>query len=248
MSSSDLAAHMKELRQFAKAKSPIEHTLLKKIPYFESIFSDEELWKVLVRISGDDGIAHFEHKKFEEGQKLISKGQFDQMIYWVLKGKALIISEIKGHPKVIHEARKGECIGELGVLRGVIRTADVVDGKGGVEVLELDWALTDKCTALGKNLYHLIALHLADKLDGAYDKQLKIIANSITILHEKTSQLIERNRELEKYLMEHSLIFEQAKEMDHEEALCKAIASIKESLSLLKIKENQNNLDKIGVV
>ena len=249
MSSSDYNALVKELSQFAKAKSPVDVNLFKAIPYVSSVFPDEQLLKILVRLAGSDGIAHIEHKRFEAGKKLITKGQFDQMIFWVLKGKVQVISEIKGQSKVIHEARKGECVGELGVLRGAIRTADVVVAKGGVDVLELDWAITDKNATLGKSFFHLIALHLADKLDNAYDKQLKIIANSIMILHDKTSQLIERNRHLEKALLEHSIMFNaEDQQVDHEEALCHAIANIKESLSLLEIRENKNNLDRIGVV
>ncbi len=248
MSSSDLTVLLKELSCFAKAKAPIDVNLFKTIPYVSSVFPDEGLLKIIVRLSGSDGIAHIEHKRFEPGQKLISKGQFDQMIYWVLKGKVQIINVIKGQPKVIHEAVKGECVGELGVLRGAIRTADVIVPKGGADVLELDWAITDKNAALGKSFFHLIALHLADKLDNAYGKQIKIIANSIKILHDKTSQLIERNRQLEKALMEHSILFNDDQQVDHEEALSHAIASIKESLSFLEIQENKTNLERIGVV
>lgn len=236
------------LLQFAKAKTPIDPKLLGFIPYFTAIFTDRKLWDIIVRLSGDDGIAHLEHKGFEPGQKLIAKGQFDQRIYWILGGSAQIVSEIKGQSKVIHEARKGECIGELGVLRATIRTADVIAGKKGVDVLELDWAITEKSPALGKDFYHLIALNLADKLDCAYDKQLKIIANSIHILHEKTSQLIDRNRHLEKILEDHTIAFKPEHTVSQEEAVSHAIASLKESLLFLEIEENRNNLDKLGVV
>ena len=115
-------------------------------------------------------------------------------------------------------------------------------------MLEFDWAITEKSPVLGKYLYHLIALHLADKLDNAYGKQLKIIANSIQVLHEKTSQLIDRNRQLEQQLMEHSIMLDKELHIDQEQALSHAIASIKESLSLLKIQESKDNLDKIGIV
>jgi CRP-like cAMP-binding protein len=201
-----------------------------------------------VRLSGDDGAAYIKYKRFEPGKKLITKGKFDQMIYWVVEGSAQVVARIKEQAKVIHEAVRGECLGELGVLKGIIRTADVVAGKRGVDVLEFDWAITEKSPNLGKYLFHLIALHLADKLENAYGKQLKIIANSILVLHEKTSQLIERNRELEQFMMEHSIMLDKEMHIDQEQALSHAIASIKESLSFLELQENKDNLDKLGVV
>nr|MBF0223218.1 cyclic nucleotide-binding domain-containing protein [Desulfobulbaceae bacterium] len=239
---------IKELAPFAKAKAPVDPNLLKIIPYFETIFPDQKLWPYLVRLSGDDGRAYIEYKRYKSGQKLIAKGKFDQMIYWVVEGSAQVVAKIKVQSKVIHEAQKGECLGELGVLKGIIRTADVVAGKNGVDVLEFDWAITEKSPNLGKYLFHLIALHLADKLENAYSKQLKIIANSILVLHEKTSQLIERNRALEQSMMEHSIMIGKEFHVDQEQALSHAIASIKESLSFLKLQESQDNLDKLGVV
>lgn len=239
---------IKELAPFANAKAPVDPKLFKIIPYFATIFPDQGLWPYLARLSGDDGCAYIEYKRYEPGKKLIAKGQFDQMIYWVVEGSAQVVAKIKVQSKVIHEAKRGECLGELGVLKGIIRTADVVAGKNGVDVLEFDWAITEKSPNLGKYLFHLIALHLADKLENAYSKQLKIIANSILVLHEKTSQLIERNRELEQAMMEHSIMIDKEMHVDQEQALSHAIASIKESLSFLKLQESQDNLDKLGVV
>jgi len=248
MTSSSTENLIKELAPFAKARIPIDSKLLEIIPYFSTIFPDKNLWSFIVRLSGDDGSAYIEYKRYEPGQKLIAKGKFDQMIYWVVEGSAQVVARIKEQAKVIHEAVRGECIGELGVLKGIIRTADVVAGRRGVDVLEFDWAITEKSPNLGKYLFHLIALHLADKLENAYGKQLKIIANSIQVLHEKTSQLIERNRELEQFMMEHSIMLEKEMQVDHEQALSHAIASIKESLSFLELQENKDNLDKLGVV
>jgi len=239
---------MNNLNRFAKAKSPIDSELLRGIPHFSSIFQDESLWPLLVRLSGDDGIAHIEQKQFKEGEKLVAKGQFDQMIYWVLSGNANVITMIKGQLKVIHQAGQGECIGELGVLRGAVRSADVVGGVGGVRVLELDWAITEKSPELAKDLYHLIALNLADKLDRAYDAQLRILANSLRLLQEKTSRLIENKRKLEKLLKSHHINFAEEPCLDHEQAVSHAIAGLRESLSLLEIQEQKYSLDRLGVV
>ncbi len=246
MDKNDLIAVIKDLKDNTKAKYPIDISLLRQIPHFESIFPYEELWSVLVRLSGSDGVAYIEQKTFAEGEKLISKGMFDQMIYWILEGQVNIVSEINKQPKIIHKAKKGECIGALGVLKGAVRTADVVAAAGGVRVIELDWAITERSSFLGKDFHHLIALHLADCLDNAYGTHLKIIANSIKILHDKTLSLIDQNRKLQGKLLENDMTFQSDPQIEQEQAVSHAISRIKESLSLLEIQESKNNLDMFG--
>lgn len=248
MEESELERLIASLEQYARAKDPIDPELLKLIPHFTTIFPDRRLWPVIVKLSGFDGIAHFEKKEIKAGEKLIVEGRFDQMIYWILKGSAQVVIRVKGQSKVIHNTQAGECIGELGVLREAIRKADVVVGDGGAVVLELDWAITEKDSELGKYFYHLIALNLADKLDKAYDRQLHIISNSLKILHDKTTQLIERNRTLEELLAKYDITFASMSHADPEQALTQAIINLKESLSLLEQQEDRKNLDMLGVV
>ena len=235
-----------ELQPFAKAKNPVAPELLGIIPYFSTVFPDKKIHTLLVRLSGDDGIAYLEKKHFKAGEKLIGKGQIDQMIYWVLDGQVDIVATISNQPKIIHQSKRGECFGALGVLRGAIRNADVIAGEKGVTVLELDWSLTDRNQELGKNLHHLLALNLADNLESSYEKQLKIIDNSLKILHEKTFQILKKNRTLEKLLSDNKIKFESESSTDNAQALEEAIVNIRESLDLLESQEEQRNLDKLG--
>lgn len=130
---------------------------------------------------------------------------------------------------------------------GTPRNADVVAGENGVTVLELDWSITERNQELGKHLYHLIALNLADNLDKSYDKQIKIIANSLKVLHDKTSRLIDKNRKLEKLLTANRVDFAREDEAEeHTQLLGQAIANIRESLSLLEDQEEIRHLDSIG--
>lgn len=241
MNPGELNSLIAKLAVHEKAKNPIDPGLLEKIPHFTRIFPNKELWPLLVRLSGDDGIAHFEKKFYHAGETLISKGKFDQMIYWVLSGHADIVTTIKNHPKIIHKSNPGECIGALGVLRGAVRTADVIAGEQGVGVIELDWAVTEKNPELGKALYHLIALNLADELDQAYTMQVRIIANSIQLLQEKTLNLIEKNRRLEKLLKENHIPMDNDLEPDQAQALNLVIDDIKESMSLLKMQADHHS-------
>ncbi|MDH3394131.1 MAG: cyclic nucleotide-binding domain-containing protein [Desulfobulbaceae bacterium] len=248
MESTKTNAFIDALRSFAKAKSPIDPTLLEIIPYFSMVFPDKGMHALLASLCGEDGIAYLEKKRFKPNERLIGKGQIDQMIYWVLEGQVNVVTTINNQPKVIHKSTRGECFGALGVLRGTIRNADVVAGDKGVTVLELDWSLTDRNQELGKNLYHLIALNLADNLDNSYDKQLKIISNSLNVLHEKTYMLIKKNRKIEKLLEQNNISFENDSATDHAQALEQAIVNIRESLSLLENQEEKRNLDQLNTI
>lgn len=232
------------LRPHAKARKSIEPQLLKRIPHFKDIFPDEGLWPLLVQLSGDDGVAYIEKKRFEPGQPIITQGRFDQMIYWVLAGEAHIVARIKDQPKIVHKTRVGECIGALAVLRGTVRSADVVAGADGAGVLELDWAISEKNPELGKAFYHLLALNLADTLDTAYQTHLTLIANSVQLLREKTAKLIEQNRKLERLLVKHEIKITGELRSDPGQSLSQAIANLKESLTLLERQEDNANLDR----
>ncbi len=237
---------VERLSEHAKATNPIDLELLTKIPHFTNIFPDKELWALIVRLSGDDGIAHFEQKVFQPGAKLIGKGKFDQMVYWILSGHANIVTTIKNQPKIIHKSNPGECIGALGVLRGAVRMADVIAGEEGVSVIELDWAITDKNSDLGKDFYHLVALNLADELDLAYNMQLQIISNSIQILQNKTATLIKDNRYMETLLRENDIPVTAELQADQSQALNIAITNIRESLSLLEFQADRQDLNTFG--
>ncbi len=234
-----------KLAPFAKANNPIDPTLLRQIPYFESAFTDRSLWPILTKLAGKDGIAHIELKEFRPGETIISEGKFDQMIFWIIKGSANVISLIKGHAKVIHKSKKGECLGELGVLRGAPRKNDVIAGEKGATAIEVDWAITEKSPEIGESFYNLLTLHMADKLDKSYSKHIKIITNAMNMIHEKTTSLIEKNRTLAAIIKDNGIDTVQ-QDISEEQALGQAIANIRESLDLLQIQESHNNLKELG--
>ncbi len=93
-----------------------------------------------------------------------------------------------------------------------------------------------------------MARHLADKLECAYGKQLQIIVNSLRVLQDRTQRLTERCRQLEVLLHEYGITPACGMGIDPQEALDRAIASIRESLSLLERKQNDTVLERIGVV
>jgi len=239
---------VRELSPFATAADFIDWRMLAAIPYFAEVFPDERLWPILVRLADEDDAAYIAERRVGPGRHLIKRGDRDRMIYWLLEGRARILIDIAGRPKEIHTAGKGECIGELGVLRREPRTADVVAGPQGARVLVFNWLLADRYPEVGGRLYSLVARHLADKLENAYGKQLQIIVNSLKVIQERTQRLTERCRRLEALLREHDISSEPSNALDQEEALDRAIVSIRESLSLLERKQNDTALERIGVV
>ena len=83
-----LKEYLKENHKF-NAENPIDHQLLGKIPFFEEVFSDDrELWEMITKLSGNEGIAHLEDKRFKPGDKIVEAGNLDQMVFWVIEGKA----------------------------------------------------------------------------------------------------------------------------------------------------------------
>ncbi len=235
------------LKSHRKADNPIPPEILGHIPYFEEVFKEKEFWPVLVELAGSDGIAHIELKKFKQGETIIELGKFDQMIYWVIKGNTQVITKMGKQPKIIHTSKKGECIGELGVIKGLQRTAHVVAGKEGAELIEVDWAITDKDPELGKYFFHLLCLHLADKLDKSYARQIQIFARAIKVINERTASLIQQNKELLNLLRKNNISYTDKVKIDQDQALSIAISNIKETLSLLVDKENQGDLHKLGL-
>jgi len=245
---------IKELKRYAKAKNPIDANLLGKIPYFTDIFPDKKLWPVLVRLSKKDvitfenEIAYIEYKKYLEGDKLIIEGQSDQVICWILSGYANIVNTIKNKPKIIYKAEKGECVGEQTVLRGALRTADVVAGEKGVSVLRIDWSIIERSSELAKAFYHLFALNLTDKLNKVYKNQLKIITTSIKALLNEITDPIEKYRRLENLLKKDSIDFDSKTQINQNNYLAHVTANIKKSLALLEMYNDRDRQDILGII
>ncbi|MBF0275503.1 MAG: cyclic nucleotide-binding domain-containing protein [Nitrospinae bacterium] len=187
------------------AKNPIDHKILMGLPAFDEVFKEVEL-ELLVKIAGQSGIALIEYKKFKEGQKLIEKGNYDQMLYWVVKGKAEVLKYIEKQdkPKVVYSFKEGECLGES-VISGEERKSDIVAGKEGVEVVEIDFSIIDVCYELGTRLYQLIALTLCLKLNNSYVQEMNLInkaSQKLKEMHHKLQALNKENQALKEKIKE----------------------------------------------
>lgn len=192
-----LKEYLKENHQL-NAKNPIDHNLLERIPFFVEVFGeDRELWEVLVKLAGATGIAHIEDKKFKSGERIVEKGNLDQMIFWVIEGHAEVFSEQGGKKRMVKQFKVGDCFGELTIIKGQPRTADVVAGNDGARLLEFDWALQDRCFELKGMLTELLMVTVADKLEDSFGTPSKIINQAAKFLKDRDNKI----RELENEVM-----------------------------------------------
>lgn len=192
-----LKEYLKENEQL-NAENPIDCQLLGEIPFFEEVFSsDQELWEMITKLAGAGGIAHIEDKQFKPGQKIIGKGSIDQMVFWVISGEAEAISERSGKQRVAKVFKKGECFGELTIIKSQPRAADVVAGKKGVRALEVDWAVADRCFELGALFTELMLKTIADKLQDSFGVPDRIISGASKLLKEKDEKILALQKEIE---------------------------------------------------
>lgn len=192
-----------------KAKNPINPKVFKYIPYFSEVF-DEEVWPLLAQLSGSSGIAHIEHKVLKPGAKIIGKGEFDMMVFWLLKGKVEVVGMINNRPTVFKRYDKlGHCFGELAIIDEGARTADVVASRDeGATILEVDWSITDICRELTAKFTHLLLKTINRKLIDSYDSTKNAYA-ALQILQEESLSQSKEIQKLRSILLKNGLTWSQ---------------------------------------
>lgn len=189
MGETSLKDFLKEKKKL-NAEKPIDHNLLEKVPFFSEVFSDDrELWEMITKLAGSTGIAHIEDKNLKPGENIVKAGSLDQMIFWVIEGVAEVVSAEDAKKRVIKHFKEGECFGELTIIKGQPRTADVTAGKDGARVLEFDWAITERCFELKALFTELLLKTVADKLQDTFGLPGKIIHKAAKFLKERDEKI-----------------------------------------------------------
>ncbi|MEE8349935.1 MAG: GGDEF domain-containing protein [Acidobacteriota bacterium] len=100
-------------------------------------------------------------KKLKAGEILISAGQRNHTVYFLLSGRVQI--HLKLHMQPIATLEAGETVGEISVIDGRVTTANVV-AEVDSRVLELDeptfWSLVDASAGVAQNLMYMLANRL----------------------------------------------------------------------------------------
>ncbi len=211
------------------AKNPIKPELFKFIPFFDEVF-EKELWPILANLSGSDGIAHIECKECKPGQVIIKKGEFDMMVFWLLKGTLEVVSEIEGISTVINRYDEtGFCFGELSIVEGCERTADVnVDGNKGATIIEIDWSITAICHELESRFNLLLMKTINRKLMKNFSTCNRTYAALKIIKRESDIQAREVEK-LKKLLKKNNIKFDDAAAFDLPEKIGEVAEDIDKS-------------------
>ena len=196
MEKTSLKEYLKENHKL-NAEKPIDHNLLEKIPFFEEVFShDRELWEMITKLAGSAGTAHIEDKRFKPGEKIVKAGSLDQMVFWVIEGIAEVVVTEGAKKRIVKNFKVGECFGELTIIKGQPRTADVTTGKDGARVLEFDWAITEQCFELKALFIELLLKTVADKLQDTFGLPGKIISQAAKFLKYRDKKIIRLEDEI----------------------------------------------------
>jgi len=92
--------------------------ILRSLPFFSS-FNDQELLIILDMSKW---------LKFAPGDFVVKEGESENSFYIIMKGNVLIRKKVgvSNMKKTISHLKKGECLGEMSLLTGQPRTADVI--------------------------------------------------------------------------------------------------------------------------
>lgn len=92
---------------------------------------------------------------FKAGDIICRENEQDDRVYIILKGEAKIVINKNNEKKLIDTVSAGECIGEIAVLGDILRTADVIAGDEGIDLLYIN----------GKDFKNVIKLNPGMSLD-----------------------------------------------------------------------------------
>ena len=102
------------------------YSALDQVKFLERPFSNMQLKKALLTLSGNDKNLNENTKFVEAGEFLITEGGTNHEMYWVMQGRFQVIKMNQQDQNVIiGEVRVGELLGEMSFLDNLPRSASV---------------------------------------------------------------------------------------------------------------------------
>lgn len=152
------------------AKNPVNPDVFKFIPFFEEVFP-KNLWPYLAKLAGNSGIPHIEVKVIPPKQTIIKEGEFDMMVFWLLKGAAVVKGDVGGKNTIVKRYdRVGHCFGEMAIIGEEARTANVsACTDKGATIMEVDWSITEIDKTLERDFNRLLLKTVNSKLMDSYN-------------------------------------------------------------------------------
>ena len=143
------------------ATSGSDSPAIKAIPFFQSV-STEDLERLLARTTIIE---------CEPGERIISEGEFDQSLYFLLRGRLRIM---KDGSSVAAAWESGEMFGEMALMHNAARTASLV-AESKVSCLKVDSQFIESLpeqerAAYMIALYRYVALTATERLASTTEK------------------------------------------------------------------------------
>lgn len=192
-----------------KFSSPIKETPVLDPGAIFDILGSEDVcsrqdWEKLSTLTGKDGkTPYLRVITVPPGVAFIKKGEVDMHIFIVLEGTVeAILRDETGKAKTAKKCSTGDCVGELAVVEGAARAADVqASGDGPARLLKIDWSITEKQgnSGVALPLVKLVLKKIAQNTRSGYEAIGRVIEKASTVMksqEDAINNLRERNRAL----------------------------------------------------
>ncbi|MFT4711553.1 MAG: putative RND superfamily exporter protein [Candidatus Azotimanducaceae bacterium] len=138
----------------------------------EDVLDHSPLFKGMTRYQRKKAILISELHEFQPNEKLVEQDTIGRSMFMILEGQAEVIRNDEGQSRIIASLTPGEVFGEIGYIRAVERTADVI-ATTAVSALRFDYERMQKdlkffpniVAQLNFNISAILGERLADALD-----------------------------------------------------------------------------------
>lgn len=163
-----------------------------------------ENWDQLAKLTGKDGkTPYLRVITVPPGVAFIKKGEVDMHIFIVLEGAVeAILRDENGKAKTAKKCFAGDCVGELAVVEGTARAADVqASGDAPARLLKIDWSITEKqeISGVALPLVKVVLKKIAQNTRSGYEAIGRVIEKASSVMKSQEgaiNNLKERNRAL----------------------------------------------------
>lgn len=170
---------------------------------FEDDCSRED-WEKLAKLTGKDGkTPYLRVITVPPGVAFIKKGEVDMHIFIILDGTVeAMLRDENGKAKTAKKCHVGDCVGELAVIEGTARAADVqASGESPARLLKIDWSITEKQESfdIALPLLKLLLKKIAQNTRAGYEAIGRVIEKAGSVIKSQDDaikKLQERNRAL----------------------------------------------------
>jgi hypothetical protein len=109
-------------------------------------------------------------RSYGKGQRIVRQGDRGDEMFVLVNGRAEVVLNSQTAPRVLRELRRGDVFGEMGLIRRVERTADVI-AKEDVEVMAMNEKILRRVQRLYPRIAAKIFLNIAKVLSDRLESQ-----------------------------------------------------------------------------